>query len=81
MTGTISQQDLLAALDLLEEVDARNIAWGLTDEDLAEIARRSVQASFADAATKAEIEREIDAWLAPAARVPPTGYAEPPVPR
>jgi hypothetical protein len=32
MTGAISRQDLLAALDLLEEVDARNIAWGLTDE-------------------------------------------------
>lgn len=32
MTAAIPQQDLLAALDLLEEADARNIAWGLTDE-------------------------------------------------
>jgi len=26
------EQSILAALDLIEEVDARNIAWGLTDE-------------------------------------------------
>ena len=37
--------------------------WDLSDEDLAMIARQGVRASFADPATKTEIEREIGAWL------------------
>lgn len=44
--------------------EAARGAWGLSDEDLADVARRSVRASFGDAGTKAEIERDIDAWLA-----------------
>jgi adenosine deaminase len=38
--------------------------WQLTDEELADIARAGVDASFADIATKGELERGIDAWLA-----------------
>jgi aminodeoxyfutalosine deaminase len=46
--------------------------WALTDEELADIARTGVRASFADVATKTEIEHGIDAWLAaPADDGPP----------
>jgi len=38
--------------------------FGLSDVELADIARTSVNASFAPAATKARINQEIDAWLA-----------------
>ena len=38
-------------------------AWGLSETDLAEIARAGVRASFADRATKADLEQGIDAWL------------------
>lgn len=38
-------------------------AWSFTDEDLAEIARTGVRASFAGGDVKAGIERGIDAWL------------------
>ena len=37
--------------------------FGYGDEDLAEIARASVCASFADGGVKAAIIRDIDAWL------------------
>jgi hypothetical protein len=37
----------------------------MSDEDLADVARTGVRASFADEATKAGIERDIDAWLTP----------------
>jgi adenosine deaminase len=38
--------------------------WGYDDEELAEIARSGVRASFADAALASEILEDIDAWLA-----------------
>jgi adenosine deaminase len=38
--------------------------WGYGDDDLAEIARTGVRASFADDAVKVELLRDIDAWLA-----------------
>jgi adenosine deaminase len=38
--------------------------WGYGDDDLAEIARTGVRASFADDTIKAELLRGIDAWLA-----------------
>jgi adenosine deaminase len=44
--------------------------WGLTDEELAQIARAGVRASFADVVTKSEIEHGIDAWLAAPAEAP-----------
>jgi adenosine deaminase len=37
--------------------------FGLTDDDLAQLARSSVEASFLPIARKAELHREIDAWL------------------
>ncbi len=42
---------------------AARVVWGLSDDNLAMIARQGVRASFADATTKTEIEREIDVWL------------------
>jgi adenosine deaminase len=44
--------------------EAARRAWELTDDVLADIAKVGVRSSFADDATKAEIERDIDAWLA-----------------
>jgi adenosine deaminase len=41
---------------------ARNV-WRLSDSDLAEIARTSVQASGAPAAVKAGIQCAIDDWI------------------
>jgi adenosine deaminase len=38
--------------------------WGYGDDDLAEIARTGVKASFADDAIKAELLRDVDDWLA-----------------
>ena len=38
--------------------------WEYDDDDLAEIARTGVRASFADDAIKAELLRDVDAWLA-----------------
>jgi adenosine deaminase len=49
---------------LADVYGAARSAWGLSDEELAEIARTGVRASFADDATKAEIVGGIDAWLA-----------------
>lgn len=49
---------------LAEVYEAARVAWTMSDEDLAATARAGVRASFADAATKAEIERGIDDWLA-----------------
>lgn len=43
--------------------EAARSSWALTDDELASIARAGVRASFADDATKTEIERDIDAWL------------------
>ena len=52
-------------------------AWQLTDAELAGIARAGVRASFADVATKVELERGIDAWLATPAHMA-AGSAEVP---
>lgn len=41
-------------------------AWGLTDSELADIAKTAVRASFADDGTKADIEAAIGLWLAEA---------------
>ena len=35
----------------------------LPDEDLADLSRSAVRASFADGATKAGIERDVGVWL------------------
>ena len=48
---------------LTDVYEAARTAWGLTDAELADISRAAVDASFADGSTKAELEREIDAWL------------------
>lgn len=37
--------------------------FGLTDEEIAELARAGVRASFADGSMKASLERDIDDWL------------------
>ena len=49
---------------LADEYRTVRDAWGLSDDDLAAIARTGVSASFAPEALKAEIGRGIDAWLA-----------------
>jgi adenosine deaminase len=49
---------------LADVYEAARAAWGLSDHDLASIARTGVRSSFADGPTKGEIERGIDAWLA-----------------
>jgi adenosine deaminase len=45
-------------------------AWGLTDDDLGEIAKTAVQVSFADDTTKRELARAIDDWRVAAAQEP-----------
>jgi adenosine deaminase len=44
--------------------EAARRAWGLSDQELAAIARTGVDASFAEAERKAELGLGIDAWLA-----------------
>jgi adenosine deaminase len=51
---------------LTDVYEAARTAWGLSDEELAAIARAGVRASFADDDVKAEVERGIDDWLAEA---------------
>jgi adenosine deaminase len=48
---------------LTDVYEAARAAWRLSDEELAGLARQSVRSSFADAGTKAEIERDIAGWL------------------
>ncbi|MGZ4147802.1 MAG: adenosine deaminase [Actinomycetota bacterium] len=48
---------------LADVYEAARAAWDLTDEELADLARTAVRASFADDVTKAAIVREIDGWL------------------
>jgi adenosine deaminase len=47
-----------------DEYPVARATWGLSDSDLAAIARTSARASGAPDALKAEIERDITAWLA-----------------
>jgi adenosine deaminase len=49
---------------------AAQLAWGLTDEDLAELACTSVVVSFADDTTKATLLRDIDGWLVASSHEP-----------
>jgi adenosine deaminase len=49
---------------LAGEFSAVRRAFGYSDEQLAGLARAGVAASFASTATKAALQREIDAWLA-----------------
>ena len=48
---------------LTDVFEAARHAWALSDEDLADLARAAVRASFADGATKAGIERDVGVWL------------------
>ena len=48
---------------LAGEYQLARTVFGLGDETLADLARAGVLASFADDASKAELERAIDAWL------------------
>jgi adenosine deaminase len=43
--------------------EAAREAWGLTDHELAGIARTGVEVSFADEERKTDLQRGIDAWL------------------
>ena len=49
--------------------EAARRVWGDSDDDLADLARAGVRASFADAAVKHDVLAGIDTWLA----APPTG--------
>jgi aminodeoxyfutalosine deaminase len=49
---------------LTDVYEAARQTWEYTDEQLAEIARTGVRASFADDDLKAAIDRDIDGWLA-----------------
>jgi adenosine deaminase len=48
---------------LADVYEAARATWSYTDEQLAEIARTGVRASFADDELKGEIIRGIDGWL------------------
>src|SRR5204863_9468421 len=48
---------------IADEYQIARSVFGLSDEELAEIDRTGVRASFADASLKAEILSGIDAWL------------------
>ena len=49
---------------LTEVYEAARVAWELSDEDLAEIARGSVRASFADDGVRKDLMAGIEDWLA-----------------
>ncbi|MGE5225984.1 MAG: adenosine deaminase [Planctomycetaceae bacterium] len=53
---------------LADVYEAARAAWSLSDEELAELARTAVRASFADDVTKASLERGIGEWLLSPAR-------------
>jgi adenosine deaminase len=55
---------------LTDVYEASMDAWALTDADVAELARTSVDVSFADEALKARLRAGIDDWLAGATREP-----------
>ncbi|RBQ17523.1 adenosine deaminase [Spongiactinospora rosea] len=55
---------VIIGVTLAEEYARVRDAFGYGDDVLAELARTSVAASFADAATKRRLDKEIDAWLA-----------------
>lgn len=59
-----SDDPAMFASPLAGEYGAARGAFGFDDRRLADLARNGVRASFADDATKAALEREIDAWLA-----------------
>jgi adenosine deaminase len=48
---------------LTDVFEAARRVWALSDEDLADLARAAVRASFADDATKADIDRGVGEWL------------------
>ncbi len=48
---------------LTDVYEAARRVWRIPDEDLADLARAAVRASFADEATKAGIERDVGEWL------------------
>ena len=48
---------------LTDVYEAARVVWGLSDDELAAVARQGVRASFADTTTRTEIDREIGAWL------------------
>jgi adenosine deaminase len=50
--------------NLLDEYEVAQNVFGLPDEQLAELARAGVRASFADDTLKQEMEQGIDRWLA-----------------
>jgi adenosine deaminase len=58
-----SDDPALFSSPILGEYEAARRVFGLSDEALASLARSGVRASFADEATKGEMERGIDAWL------------------
>jgi adenosine deaminase len=55
---------------LTDVYEAARATWGYADEQLAEIARTGVRASFADDDIKARILRGIDGWLAAGSTAP-----------
>jgi adenosine deaminase len=57
---------LITGTSLTEEYARTRVAFGYGDEVLAELARATVDASFAPATTKERLRREIAAWLAEA---------------
>jgi adenosine deaminase len=57
---------LITGTSLTEEYSRTRLAFGYGDEVLAELARATVDASFAPATTKERLRREIAAWLAEA---------------
>ncbi len=64
-----SDDQLMFGSNVADEYTLARDTFGLSDEDLAAIARTSVRASGASPATKQRITAEIDAWLA----APPPG--------
>jgi len=48
---------------LADVYEAARTGWSLTDEELADIARTGVRPSFGNEAVKADLERDIDAWI------------------
>lgn len=55
---------LLFSTRLVDQYEAAREALGFTDPELAELARSSIRASTASAATRARALADIDAWLA-----------------
>ncbi|TGJ95323.1 adenosine deaminase, partial [Actinotalea fermentans ATCC 43279 = JCM 9966 = DSM 3133] len=65
---------LLFGSRLVDQYESARTEHGFSDEELADLARSSIRASRAGAATRARLLTGVDAWLAEAPVAPSDGH-------